>query len=164
VLAQLGSGSNHDIERLLDHLVAAAARLDLQLVVAEWLIQHNPVRRRGVRYLSAYPNARYFRGFDLVVSAAGYNSFHELLHHGLPCLFLPNDHQKVDDQRARAAWAESRGAAVCVPSGAEASLQHYLAAFLDRPVRRLLARRARALCPINGAAAARAVETMIERG
>ena len=116
VLVQLGAGNNNDIDRVLDHIAAAQRRLDLQVVVAEWLIQHAPVRRRGLRYLSAFPNARHFRAFDFAVSAAGYNSFHELLHHGLPCIFVPNDEQKVDDQRARAEWAESRGAAICLPA------------------------------------------------
>ena len=84
VLVQLGAGNNNDIDRVLDHVAAAQRRLDLQVVVAEWLIQHAPVRRRGLRYLSAFPNARHFRAFDFAISAAGYNSFHELLHHGLP--------------------------------------------------------------------------------
>lgn len=153
-LVQLGSGNNNDIERHLDHMVEAARRLDIQLVVAEWLIQHNPVRRRGLRYLSAFPNARHFRAFDFAVSAAGYNSFHELLHHGVPCIFVPNDNQQVDDQRARAAWAESRGAGICVPRGAEGAMPAYMAAMLDPALRRQLARRGKALCPVNGAAAA----------
>jgi UDP:flavonoid glycosyltransferase YjiC (YdhE family) len=118
-----------------------------------------------VRYLSAFPNARYFHAFDFAVSAAGYNSFHELLHHGLPCIFLPNDNQKVDDQRARAAFAERQGAGVCVPRGAESALSGYMAAMLDPALRRLVSRRARALCPTNGAeAAARVIESVIARG
>lgn len=164
VLVQLGSGNNNDIERHLDHITEAGAQLDLQLVVAEWLIQHNPVRRRGVRYLSAFPNARYFNAFDFAVSAAGYNSFHEMLHHGLPGIFLPNDNHKVDDQRARAAYAEEQGAGVCIPRGAESALPSYMAAMLDPTLRRLISRRARALCPTNGArAAAELIETTIAR-
>ena len=155
MLVQLGAGNNNDIDRVLDHVAAAQRRLDLQLVVAEWLIQHAPVRRRGLRYLSAFPNARHFRAFDFAISAAGYNSFHELLHHGLPTIFVPNDQQKVDDQRARAEWAESRGAAICLPRGAEGALPGYMSALLDPALRRQLARRARAACPINGAASGR---------
>src|SRR4051794_14376048 len=155
-LVQLGSGSNNDIERTLDQAVLAARRLDLQLVMAEWLIQLAPVRRRGLRYLTGFPNVRHFRAFDFAISAAGYNSFHELLHQGVPTIFVPNDNQKVDDQRARAAWAESRGAAICLPRGAEAALGGYMAAMLDPGLRRQLSRRARTLCPSNGAAAAAA--------
>jgi UDP:flavonoid glycosyltransferase YjiC (YdhE family) len=165
VLAQLGSGNNNDIEDHLDRLVEATRRLGLQLVVAEWLIQQHPVRRPDVRYLRAFPNARYLRAFQLVVSAAGYNSFHELLHHGAVTLFLPNDQQQVDDQRARAAWAEAQGAAVCLPRGAEHALADYLAALLGPEVRTAMSRRARSICPVNGAAAAAAaIERVIARG
>ncbi len=165
VLIQLGAGNNNDIDRVLDHVVAARRRFDLQLVVAEWLIQEAPVRRRGLRYLSAFPNARHFRAFDFAISAAGYNSFHELLHHGVPAIFVPNDHQKVDDQRARAEWAEARGAAICVPRGSEAAIAGYVGALLDPALRRQLARRARAACPVNGAAgAAEAVVALAARG
>ena len=165
VLVQLGAGNNNDIDRVLDHVAAAQRRLDLQVVVAEWLIQHAPVRRRGLRYLSAFPNARHFRAFDFAISAAGYNSFHELLHHGLPTIFVPNDQQKVDDQRARAEWAEGRGAAICLPRGAEGALPGYMSALLDPALRRQLARRARAACPTNGAAsAAAAIVAVAGRG
>jgi UDP:flavonoid glycosyltransferase YjiC (YdhE family) len=165
VLAQLGSGNNNDIEDHLDRLVEATRRLGLQLVVAEWLIQQHPLRRPEVRCLRAFPNARYLRAFQLVVSAAGYNSFHELLHHGAVTLFLPNDQQQVDDQRARAAWAEAQGAAVCLPRGAEGALAGYLAALLRPEMRRAMSRRARAACPVNGAAAAAAaIERVIARG
>ena len=165
VLVQLGAGNNNDIDHVLDHVAAAQRRLDLQVVVAEWLIQHAPVRRRGLRYLSAFPNTRHFRAFDFAISAAGYNSFHELLHHGLPTIFVPNDQQKVDDQRARAEWAENRGAAICLPRGAEGALPGYMSALLDPALRRQLGRRARAACPINGAAnAAEAIVAVAGRG
>ena len=164
-LVQLGSGNNNDIDRHLDHITEAARRLGIQVMVAEWLIQHNPVRRRGLRYLSAFPNARHFRAFDFAVSAAGYNSFHELLHHGVPAIFMPNDNQQVDDQRARATWAESRGAGICVPRGAESAMPAYMGAMLDPALRRQLARRGKALCPANGAAAAAsAIAAIAERG
>jgi len=165
VLVQLGAGNNNDIDGALDRVAEAQARLGLQVVVAEWLIQQVPLRRSGLRYLASFPNARHFPAFDFAVSAAGYNSFHELLHHGVPTIFVPNDNQKVDDQRARAEWAESRGAAICLPRGAEASLPGYMSALLDPDLRRQLARRARAACPSNGAAAAAAaVSAMAERG
>jgi UDP:flavonoid glycosyltransferase YjiC (YdhE family) len=154
LLVQPGAGNNHDIEPLLDRVAEAQARLGLQVVVAEWLIRQAPVRRPGFRYLSHFPNARYLAAFDLAVSAAGYNAFHELLHHGVPAIFVPNDQQQVDDQRARAEWAERQGAAICLPRGAEASLPGYVSALLDPSLRRQLARRARAACPTNGAAAA----------
>ena len=112
-----------------------------------------PVRRRACAISSAFPNARHFRAFDFAISAAGYNSFHELLHHGVPTIFVPNDNQQVDDQRARAAWAESRGAGdLPAARRRERAWPAIWRAMLDPALRRQLARRARALCPTNGAA------------
>ncbi len=51
---------------------------------------------------------------DFVVSAAGYNSFHELLYHRVPTLFVPQSAQWLDDQERRAKAAESRGLAAFV--------------------------------------------------
>jgi UDP:flavonoid glycosyltransferase YjiC (YdhE family) len=165
VLVQLGSGNNRDTEALLDPVLAAAERLGIHALVAEWLISERPVRRPHARYLSAFPNARYLHAFDFTVTAAGYNSFHELLHNGLPCVFLPNDDQRVDDQRARARFAEAQGAGVCVPPGGEPEVGRYMELMLDRSHRRLMARRARELCPTNGArAAAAAIEAVLARG
>lgn len=164
-LVQLGSGNNRDLEELLDPIIAAAARLGVELIAAEWLISNNPIRRRELRYLRAFPTARYLNAFDLAISAAGYNSFHELLHHGVPCIFLPNDDQRVDDQRARAAFADREGAGICVPRGAEREVGRYMELLRDPSVRRLMRRRARAACPGNGAgAAAAAIAAVLARG
>ena len=155
-LVQLGSGNNRDVEELLDPIIAAAQRLGIELLASEWLISNNPIRRRNLRYLSAFPTARYLNAFDFAISAAGYNSFHELLHHGLPCIFLPNDDQRVDDQRARAAFADREGAGICVPRGSERQVGRYMELLQDRSARRLIGRRAREVCPANGAAIAAA--------
>ena len=44
----------------------------------------------GAHVVKLYPVSRYLRAFDLTVSAAGYNSFHEQLGFGVPTVFLPN--------------------------------------------------------------------------
>jgi predicted glycosyltransferase len=100
------------------------------------------------RPLSHYPNAIYFNAFDLAVSAAGYNTFHELMHFGLPALLIPRQ-VGIDDQVGRARAAERAGAAEMVteiPEIAEA-----IHRMLDDPG--LPQRRARALAmaPVNGA-------------
>ena len=161
-LVQLGSGNNRDVEELLDPIIAAAQRLGIELLASEWLISNNPIRRRNLRYLSAFPTARYLNAFDFAISAAGYNSFHELLHHGLPCIFLPNDDQRVDDQRARAAFADREGAGICVPRGSERQIGRYMELLQDRSARRLIGRRAREICPANGGGiAAATIQTVL---
>ncbi|QBI20829.1 hypothetical protein ER308_15465 [Egibacter rhizosphaerae] len=61
--------------------------------------------------LAEYPISRYFNAFDAAVSAAGYNTTHELLRFGLPTMFLPVPGTDLDDQVGRAAALEDVGAA-----------------------------------------------------
>jgi UDP:flavonoid glycosyltransferase YjiC (YdhE family) len=61
--------------------------------------------------LTHYPNAKCFKAFDLAISACGYNSFVELMHFGVPTIFVPNQRTVTDDQVGRARAAEAVGAA-----------------------------------------------------
>ena len=52
----------------------------------------------GVLPVRAYPLARYYAAFDVVIAATGYNSFHELMRMAVPTLFVPNLATAVDDR------------------------------------------------------------------
>lgn len=109
---------------------------------------------RGVATVSTYPLASVYRAFDFSISGAGYNIFHELLAYALPCLFIPNAGTPLDDQVARARFADHAGAGRSWESGEPADLDRHLAALLDDTTRRTMADRARDLRFENGAAAA----------
>jgi len=51
---------------------------------------------------------------DLVVSAVGYNSFHELTYHGVPAIFVPQMAGFMDDQLTRAQASAKRGLSVVI--------------------------------------------------
>jgi len=51
---------------------------------------------------------------DLFISAVGYNSFHEAMYNAVPTIFIPQMSSFMDDQRARAEAASSRGAAILI--------------------------------------------------
>ena len=51
---------------------------------------------------------------DLVISAVGYNTFHELLYNRIPTIFIPQVASYLDDQERRARAASDRGAAETV--------------------------------------------------
>ncbi len=51
---------------------------------------------------------------DLCVSAAGYNTFHEVLYNRVPTIFIPQMGPFMDDQRARARAAGDRGLATAL--------------------------------------------------
>jgi UDP:flavonoid glycosyltransferase YjiC (YdhE family) len=62
-----------------------------------------------------YPLPRYLNAFDAAVSAAGYNSVHELIPTGIPTLLVPKSASQTDDQIARATWLAERGLALVAP-------------------------------------------------
>lgn len=68
---------------------------------------------------------------DVVVSAAGYNSFHEILYHRIPTLFVPQMAPFMDDQTRRARAAAGRGLARMVGENDLMMLTRELTALLD---------------------------------
>jgi UDP:flavonoid glycosyltransferase YjiC (YdhE family) len=101
-----------------------------------------------VHLLRQYPNALFFNAFDLAISAAGYNTVHELLFFGVPSILIPME-KVTDDQEARARAAERAGAAVVVKRPEE--LAAALERVLDDKALAGLRHCAECLIPINGA-------------
>jgi hypothetical protein len=99
---------------------------------------------------------------DAAVSAAGFNSVHELLHAKIPTIFLPQ-RKIADDQEARARAVESRGAGVCLASVAE--LGPAMVRLRDPAFARSLSEAAKRTVPRNAArdAAAALLELCVPR-
>ena len=68
---------------------------------------------------------------DLVVTAAGYNSFHEALYNRVPAIFVPQMSTYMDDQRARARAACERGLAAMVEENELMTLERLVNRHLD---------------------------------
>jgi hypothetical protein len=68
---------------------------------------------------------------DIVVTAAGYNSFHEVLYNRIPAIFVPQTGAFMDDQRARARAASERGLAETVEPNELLKLERLIARYLD---------------------------------
>lgn len=68
---------------------------------------------------------------DMVVSAAGYNSFHECLYNGVPAIFVPQMAPFMDDQDRRARAAAERGLAAMVAPNGLLELGREISLFLD---------------------------------
>jgi UDP:flavonoid glycosyltransferase YjiC (YdhE family) len=156
LIVMLGAGNNFDYGVLrqlaLDHL---AARPEVQLAVADWLMSTQPVDvpESAVR-VQRFPLARWLRAFDAAISAVGYNSFHELLSAGIPTLFVPNENPQQDDQLARARWAERHRLGLCVRTTEVYRLKPALDRLLDSAERREMTERSATLDRTNGAEAA----------
>ena len=68
---------------------------------------------------------------DLCVTAAGYNSFHEVLYNAMPAIFLPQTRSFLDDQHARARAAAERGLAGLVEPHELVRLEREIGRWLD---------------------------------
>jgi len=153
VLVQLGQGAEVRAasERCLAHLCerdgirVAALRSHLAA------IGETPSGVVGLD--STYPMSRYLRAFDATVSAAGYNSYHELIRFGVPSLFVPMRRQ-TDDQEARARYAETSGVGLGVSGPDAADLEPKLDRLLDPEAREAMRSALAERRPPNGAASA----------
>jgi UDP:flavonoid glycosyltransferase YjiC (YdhE family) len=110
-LVALGAGNINDTGQQAGAVVAALRRLGVEICVTQAEIATSDRGLAGVHVVREYPLSRRFRAFDLAVSAAGYNSFHELLRFGIPTLFIPNQDTALDDQQGRARFASDQGLA-----------------------------------------------------
>jgi hypothetical protein len=108
----------------------AVTRAHIALDGLPLLNPHRMVELRGV-----YPLARYLRAFDAAVSAADYNSFHELLLAGVPTLLVSNRAAATDDQTARASWAAEKGLALAADADDLDAVSTQAARVLDPAVR-----------------------------
>ena len=153
VLLQLGAGNNYDYATLRRSAIALLReRHGADVRVAEWPIAEQPLELpEGVRTISEFPLSRYLRAFDLVISAAGYNSFHELLLAGAPAIFVPNEHPQQDDQLARAQFAERHGLGACVRIRDAYRLSASIDRLLRPEERQRIAERCATLDQSNGA-------------
>lgn len=152
VYVQLGSGNISDIGSLSGMVLNELLKRDnVYVVLGESIIgKRLNVRHERVMPLRDYPNSLYAHGFDLAITATGYNTFHEMMHFGVPSLFLPNEATETDDQAARARIAEAYGAAVVVYKPTPDAIAHALDTALDPHHRENMRNAARALVSENG--------------
>ncbi len=131
VYITFGGGGDADMNRALTQTVdaltafppapsfdpasAAPAAFDLHLAVACAPLYRGRVPRHSrVTPVDHYPMAELYAAFDCAVSAVGYNTTMELLHHGVPSAFVPFARQ-IDDQEARARQIAAMGAGLHLP-------------------------------------------------
>jgi UDP-N-acetylglucosamine:LPS N-acetylglucosamine transferase len=154
VLVQLGAGYNRDVVTLVDRLITQLQRhAELQVCVAEWLNGTQPLNYwPGVSYLRGYPLSQYFKAFDFSISAAGYNTFHEIVNFDLPTIFIPNRHPSMDDQAGRSTHAQGLHAAFELDETDLSDLPDLVALLLDSKAREFLIQHSKALHQPNGAA------------
>lgn len=166
-LVTLGVGAINDVESDLGRVVQALASVPgLQVVVTRPAIAVSDAGLpAGVHGVWIYPISRYLRAVDLAVAAAGYNSFHELVGHGVPTAFVANTATGMDDQGARARWAAQAGVGIDLPALDAAGVRRVVDE-LGHPQRRaaMAANLTRVRRPNGAAAAQAAVEGLLAVG
>jgi UDP-N-acetylglucosamine--N-acetylmuramyl-(pentapeptide) pyrophosphoryl-undecaprenol N-acetylglucosamine transferase len=153
-----GSGALGSVEEAADLVLEELARSGPRWTVAvtrQSIAQHAVGRssEHVVVLDDVYPLSRHLAAFDAAVSAAGYNSVHELLGAGVPTLLVPSVHHVTDDQEARARGVAARGAALLAADG---DLPRAVRSLLDDHVRQDLRAGCATLGPLTGGAAAAA--------
>jgi UDP:flavonoid glycosyltransferase YjiC (YdhE family) len=115
-LISLGAGTINDTDSDTGAAIAALRELGVGVCLTRPPISAAGRSAVDVHFIQDYPLARRYSAFDVVISASGYNSFHELLRLGVPSLFVPNADTLLDDQVARARYAADQGWAYQLPS------------------------------------------------
>jgi UDP:flavonoid glycosyltransferase YjiC (YdhE family) len=153
VLIQLGSGSNRDIVSIIDAVLNRLSKNpDFQPVLAEWMIAPKSLDLwPGARRLRGFPLSRYFNAFDFTISAAGYNSFNEIISFALPAIFMANSHATMDDQDGRAAFAQDNQAAFHIPELESQKVEPLIDLMLDPELQSIMRSNCSRLAMENGA-------------
>lgn len=110
VYVSLGGGGDLSAAGTLPRLVGPLVARGWHVVVGAGPLYVGPeLRGPGITWLDRYAPIELFSALDAAISAAGYNSFSELMYCGVPTVFLPQP-RLADDQAARAREAEAAGA------------------------------------------------------
>ena len=138
VYVQLGAGQINDISSEIRMTLDALLNHDnLQVILGESMIGDRiDIEMPNLHIIRDYPNSQYFNGFDAVIQAGGYNSFHETRAFGLPALFYPNMETGMDDQLARCKVAEEEGWGHVVKERTQKSIQEGIEMLLSESISR----------------------------
>lgn len=157
-LVSLGAGNINDTTSEVGAAVHALTGLGVGVcVTVPDIASAGAAAGEDIHLVRDYPLSRRYAAFDVVISAAGYNSFHELLRMGVPTLFVPNTETSLDDQEARARFAADHGWAHQLPQLSVPTATPLLEELLDRGNE--MAAGAQQADPGNGAGAAAAFLT-----
>jgi len=152
VFVQLGAGNINDINTQSEIIIETARQfVDVQIVLAESLVSHGKLRYfQDVTTIKDYPLSRYYQGFDIAISAAGYNTVTELAYFGIPSIFIPNLETGSDNQLGRAMIAQQTGTGLLMSPLTASGLKECLEKLLDDTNNAEFRRGCLSLCLVNG--------------
>ena len=135
VVSMLGGGAASDRTAQAMHLAALAERRnDLLHLSVAWpgaVVAPGLFGWTNTRVVQTQDALSLALAADFVVSAVGYNGFHECLYNAIPALFVPQIAPFMDDQERRARAAVDRGLAALAMPGEMAKFERLFTQFLD---------------------------------
>lgn len=152
---QLGSRQNFDLAALREAIIGALAPLDAAVIEIENPLAASPPPRAGdPPGRRIYPLFPCSKAIDLLITAPGYNAFHESVYGGIPTIFVPNEASEMDDQYLRAAYAQSSGLGLVMTQADAPRTADMIARALSPGFAAMVRHRAAALPYRNGGKAA----------
>ena len=105
VYVSFGGGGDEEMDAALGTAIEAlGCQGDMHLAVANAPLYRGLIPRSpNITPVDYYPMAELYPAFDAAVSAAGYNTAMELVHHGVPTAFVPSRARWMTRRRGRAA-------------------------------------------------------------
>ena len=160
---QLGSQRNFDYENLPEIIAKALLARGVQLLqIDNPLAPQSESKIPGVIYRTLYPVSDYLGAVDLMVTNAGYNSFHECVFGGIPSIFVPNQAPEMDDQNLRATYAYASGLGLRLRASELSRAKAMVDIAMSDDFSQELRRRSARLTFVDGAAeAAEAIEQLV---
>ncbi len=152
VYITFGGGGDKAMNRALHLATEALAELpNAHLAVAAAPLYRGDLPRgSNLTLVDYYPMAELYAAFDAAVSATGYNTTMELLHHGVPTAFVPFARQ-VDDQEARARHIAQADAGIALIDLQAHALQAAVTRLLDPNEAARIRANAQEMVPDSGA-------------
>jgi len=151
-----GGGGDNNYRKFRDWVLTEAKRFpDWLFAVARPPLFRGPAPTPDSNLVefAYFPLAECWHAFDAAISALGFNTTVELLHHGVPSIFLELD-MPDDDQGGRANRIVEAGAGLAMKPFETDKLVPALEALGDAKRRKAMAQAARKLVPVNGAGTA----------
>ncbi len=151
-----GGGGDTEANGVREKIISNLAGLDTPQGKLHLAVTNGPLHRgdipRGPYIIPVfdYPIAEIYPAFDGAVSAAGYNTVMELMHHKIPAIFIPFERQ-VDDQELRSKWALEHKAGILIDFNNREELIQAALEILDPNVSQSMRHNAGELVPENGA-------------
>lgn len=165
ILLNLSADTTEQLVALISHIQSllreqAAADEQLTIFAPRHALHADALEGVGdVVMKPKYPIAKYANAFDAAISTAGYNSYHELVHLGVPSVFVARATETLDDQNRRAGFAPVAGFGASASTIDGIEFDRALATIMDPRTRARMRAAALEAFPENGAnTAARIIE------